>query len=87
MKLIIDIVGLIGSAGIALSLFPQTYKTIFTIDFKSISTYFIFITMLSSLFQLIYGVYYLIIPMIIANTCVLLNSLILFIYISCNRQI
>lgn len=85
MKLIINIFGILGSIGIALSLFPQTYKTIKTKDIQSISSYFIFITLLSSLFQLVFGIYYLIFPMIIANTCVLLNTFILLIFILCNR--
>jgi uncharacterized protein with PQ loop repeat len=81
MKTLINVVGILGSVGIAASLFPQTYKTIKTNDMQSISKHFILITLFSSLLQLTYAIYYLIIPMLIANICVSINTLILFLFI------
>ena len=74
---IINFFGLIGSIGVAFSLFPQTFKVIRTSNIDSLSIYFINITLISSILQLIYGINKEIIPMVIANTCVFLNSLIL----------
>lgn len=82
MKTLINVVGILGSVGIAASLFPQTYKTIKTNDMQSISKHFILITLFSSLLQLTYAIYYLIIPMLIANICVSINTLILFLFIA-----
>ena len=81
MKTLINVVGILGSVGIAASLFPQTYKTIKTNNMQSISKHFILITLFSSLLQLTYAIYYLIIPMLIANICVSINTLILFLFI------
>ena len=77
---ILYILGIIGSIGIAFSLFPQTYKVIKTSEIKSLSFIFIIITFTSSILQLIYGIYNQIIPMIITNSCVFLNSIILLFY-------
>ena len=75
---IINLFGLIGSIGVAFSLFPQTFKVVKTSKIDSLSIYFIFITLISSILQLIYGLNKEIMPIIIANSCVLINSLILF---------
>ena len=77
---IINLLGLLGSVGVAFSLFPQTYKVIKTSKIESLSFTFIFITFTSSILQLIYGIYNKIIPMIIANSCVFINSVVLLIY-------
>ena len=74
----IDIIGILGSMGIAISLIPQTIKTIKTENIKDLSVRFILITMLSSIFQNIFAIHYHIIPMIIANASVFINTLIIF---------
>lgn len=73
----INIIGIVGSISIALSLFPQTYKTIKNKEVNELSILFICITMIGACCQWIYGIYYMILPMIIANTCVMVNTFIL----------
>ena len=77
---IINLFGLIGSIGVAFSLFPQTHKVLATGNIDSLSLHFILITLISSILQLIYGINKDIIPMIIANSCVLFNSFILLVF-------
>ena len=78
MTKIIDIIGLLGSIMIGISLIPQTIKTIKDDD-KSISIPFVFITLISSILMIIFAIYYFIIPMLIANTSVFINTLIILI--------
>tara|TARA_B110000495_G_C22979950_1_gene575954 strand:+ start:163 stop:435 length:273 start_codon:yes stop_codon:yes gene_type:complete len=72
----INIIGLVGSGGIAIAFIPQTYKTITSDTLQSTSFLMIFLTFSSSLCMLVYSVYYTIVPMIIANTSVCINTLI-----------
>ena len=83
MTKIIDTIGLLGSIMVGFSLFPQTIKTIKTIkeESNSISIYFISITFISSILMIIFAIYNLIIPMLIANILVFINSLTLLIVI------
>lgn len=84
MTKIIDIIGLLGSIMVGVSLFPQTIKTIKTIKEESntsISLSFISITFISSILMIIFAIYYLIIPILIANILVFINSLTLLIVI------
>ena len=84
MTKIIDIIGLLGSIMVGVSLFPQTIKTIKTIKEESntsISLSFLTITFTSSILMIIFAIYYLIIPMLIANILVFINSLSLLIVI------
>ena len=83
MDNIINLVGIVGSSFIALCLFPQTIKIIQTQSMNDISTPFVVLTMLGALSQLAYGLYYRVLPMIIANVCVSLNTFILLIYKKC----
>jgi uncharacterized protein with PQ loop repeat len=80
MTIVVNIVGILGSVCIALSLFPQTIKTIQKRSMDEISLPFVFVTMVGASCQLLYGIYYSIIPMIIANVCVLCNTIILITY-------
>ena len=80
MTIVVNIVGILGSVCIALSLFPQTIKTIQKQSMDEISLPFVFVTMVGAGCQLLYGIYYSIIPMIIANVCVLCNTIILISY-------
>ena len=77
---LIDYIGLIGSCTIGLSFIPQTYKIIKNKDISSISLTFIIINILSSFLMIIYGLYFIIIPMIIANSSVFINNLIILFY-------
>ena len=75
----IDIIGLIGSISIGLSFIPQTYKTLKENTIKSTSFLMFFITSSASLCMVIYSVYYQILPMLVANVSVLVNSSIIMI--------
>jgi uncharacterized protein with PQ loop repeat len=79
---IIEIIGLIGSSIVAISFIPQTYKIMKDNDVQSISTSFVVVNMISSALMIIYGMHFMIIPMLIANISVFLNNLIIFYYIS-----
>ena len=81
----IDIIGLIGSMLVGFSLIPQSYKSIKENDTKSISIYYLFITFFAAVFMGIYSIYYLILPMIIANSLVLGNVIILIILVIKNE--
>ena len=84
-KTIITIIGILGSIGISISLIPQTYKSWTTNDISSLSIKYIFITLISSLFMIIYSTYYLVYPMIIANLSVLGNTCILLLLYHKNK--
>jgi uncharacterized protein with PQ loop repeat len=77
----VDYIGLIGSSTIAISFIPQTYKILHSGDVKSISTSFVIINIISSSMMCVYGIYYLIVPAIIANSSVCMNNIIILIYI------
>lgn len=78
---IIDYIGLIGSSTIAISFIPQTYKILRSGETQSISMSFIIINIVSSSMMCVYGIYYLIIPAIIANSSVCINNLIILFFI------
>tara|TARA_A100001035_G_C27595774_1_gene414106 strand:+ start:367 stop:693 length:327 start_codon:yes stop_codon:yes gene_type:complete len=80
MRIIVNILGITGAVCIAISLFPQTIKTIQQKSMNEISIPFVCVTMVGASCQLLYGIYYNIIPMIIANVCVLCNTVILITY-------
>ena len=83
MDNLIDLVGIVGSSFIALCLFPQTLKIIQTQSMNDISIPFVVLTMFGAFSQLVYGLYYRVLPMIIANVCVSLNTFILLVYKKC----
>ena len=80
MTILIEGIGIFGSCCIALCLFPQTFKIIKTKSMTDISISFILLTMIGGGSQMIYGVYYHVTPMIIANSCVLANTGSLLVY-------
>lgn len=75
---IFKILGIAGSILVGISFIPQTYIVIKKKEIKNLSIWFILINIISSLLMIIYGIHDLIIPMIIANTSVLINNLIIF---------
>tara|TARA_B100001173_G_C15757396_1_gene449447 strand:+ start:78 stop:368 length:291 start_codon:yes stop_codon:yes gene_type:complete len=76
----IKALGIIGSLGVGISLFPQTYKTWKDKDISSISVTYIYITSISSILMIIYGTYFLVYPMIIANLSVFGNTCVLLLF-------
>ena len=87
MNNIIDIIGISGSLCIGLSFIPQTYHTIKTKKTEDLSKIFLGITMLGSSCVLLYGINYVIIPIIITNSMVCINTTILFFYTIKNNPI
>lgn len=73
----IDIVGISGSVAVAISFFPQVYHSLKKKTTQGVSIQFILIILYASVTMNIYSFYYEIIPMIIANVCVFINSLVL----------
>lgn len=69
-------IGFAGSIILTLSFIPITYSKIKNKDY-SLNPYFSFLIISSSLLLLLYSVYFIIIPMVIANLSVLLNNLVL----------
>lgn len=80
MDTIINIIGLCGSVLIGASFIPQTYKTIKNNNTKDLSYAFMLLNISSASFMCIYGVYYKIIPIMIANSSVIINCIIILIY-------
>ena len=77
MQNTIDILGILGSVLVGISFIPQTYEVIKNKEVKNISKWFILINLISSGLMIVYGIINIIIPMIIANSSVLLNNLII----------
>lgn len=78
----IQYIGFAGSIMIGISFIPQTYKVVKGNDTKSISSKFIFVNILSSSLMTTYGSILKIYPVIIANSSVLLNNLIILYFIN-----
>lgn len=83
---IIDIIGLTGSILVGVCFIPQTYKTINSNDIKDISKLFMMLNIISASLMVVYGSYYLILPIIIANGSVLINCCIITICIIKNKN-
>lgn len=83
---IIDIIGLTGSVLVGICFIPQTYKTINSNEIKDISKLFMLLNIISASLMVVYGSYYLILPVIIANGSVLINCCIITICIIKNQN-
>jgi uncharacterized protein with PQ loop repeat len=73
-------IGLLGSIMVSIMFIPQTIHTIRTDKTKDLSKIFLFLSLISSLLMMIYGFYFIIIPVIIANISVFLNASVLLFY-------
>ena len=83
---IIDIIGLTGSVLVGVCFIPQTYKTINSNEIKDISKLFMMLNIISASLMVVYGSYYLILPIIIANGSVLINCCIITVCIIRNKN-
>tara|TARA_E500000178_G_C16688525_1_gene602606 strand:+ start:417 stop:683 length:267 start_codon:yes stop_codon:yes gene_type:complete len=83
---IIDIIGLTGSVLVGICFIPQTYKIINSNEIKDISKLFMLLNIISASLMVVYGSYYLILPVIIANGSVLINCCIITICIIKNQN-
>lgn len=73
----VECIGFVGSTMIGISFIPQTYKVVKNNDTKSISRKFVFVNIVSASLMTIYGYILKIYPVIIANSSVLINNLII----------
>lgn len=73
----IEIIGLVGSSIISIAFIPQSYKAIKTKQTNDISFIFIGLNLTASSLMLVYGISTKIIPIIISNTSVFINNLII----------
>lgn len=73
--------GFIGSGMIGISFIPQTYKVLKNNDTKSISRKFVCVNIVSASLMTVYGYLLKIYPVIIANSSVLMNNLIILYFI------
>ena len=77
------IIGYIAAFLLSFLLVPQTYKTYKTKNIKAISSYFLYFQIITTLLWIIFGIGFLIdnntdgIPIVIANTSLLLNTIFL----------
>lgn len=86
MDYIMNIFGLLGSILVSVSFIPQTYKTINSDEIKDISSIFMSVNIISSALMCTYGLYYMIIPVMISNGSVLINCCIILYYVINNSQ-
>jgi MtN3 and saliva related transmembrane protein len=77
---IIEYIGLIGSIFSIISFMPQTYKVIKTKSVEDISIYFLISYILSCLCLGSYAIFYKLYPIILTNSCSLINCLIICYY-------
>ena len=80
METIINNIGLFGSILLGLSFIPQTYKIIKEKQTKNISLIFLILSICSALLMAVYGFYYELLPMMVANILVLINCAIISFY-------
>ena len=76
-----EYVGLTGGALIAISFIPQTVKVLRMGHAEGVSPSFIGIIFLSSAMMMSYGIYFSLIPVIVANASVGLNSIVILFYL------
>ena len=78
----VEYMGLAGGGMIAISFIPQTVKVIRTGHAEGVSPLSIGIIFLSSTMMIFYGVYFSLLPVIIANASVGVNSAVILFYLS-----
>ncbi len=78
-------IGFFGSIIIGASFVPQTFKVIKNNDTNSISREFIIVNIFSACLMTVYGFLLRIYPVIIANSSVLCNNIVILYYI-CQNQ-
>ena len=77
----VEYIGNLGGILVGLSLIPQLVSIFYDNKIiESISIYFILCILTASTLLSFYSIYFSIIPMIIANICVLLNSILLLFF-------
>ena len=77
----VEYIGLGGGGMIAISFIPQTIKVIQTGHAEGVSPSFIGIIFISSTMMITYGIYFSLIPVVIANASVGFNSVVILLYL------
>ena len=80
MDSIISIIGIFGGICIGISFIPQVIRTVKDGHADGISPWFVAITFVSSLSMLIYGGYFMVPPILLANGSVACNNIIIAAY-------
>jgi uncharacterized protein with PQ loop repeat len=80
MSRVMDGIGLAGSALIAASFVPQTIKVVRTGHADGVSPWFMGIVMASSVMMISYGAYFRLVPVVVANVSVGINSAVILFY-------
>ena len=86
MNIYFSIIGYIASGFLSFLLVPQVYTTFITKDVKGLSSGFLYFEVITTLLWIVYGIGFLLendmngIPILIANTCLLINTTILLIF-------
>ena len=77
----VEYMGLAGGGMIAISFIPQTVKILRTGHAEGVSPSFIGIIFLSSIMMISYGMYFSLLPVIVANVSVGVNSVVIIFYL------
>jgi uncharacterized protein with PQ loop repeat len=64
----IDVIGIFSAILIAIMFIPQVSHVIKTKDTKAINYFFLLINLLASFLGIVYSIYFMVVPMIIANS-------------------
>ena len=81
----IEIIGLLGSSIISIAFIPQTCLIIKSGKTKDISMIFVALNLTASSLMLYFGIYTRIVPIIISNTSVFINNMIIAVFKVKNR--
>lgn len=76
-NLFIEIIGYFGAILVSICFIPQTYKVLVNKNTENISLLTYMINFTASILFLIYSIYYLLIPIIICNVSIFINSIII----------
>jgi uncharacterized protein with PQ loop repeat len=74
---VIDIIGYIGAFFLTITFIPQTYNVLRTNEFSQIKYTFLWNAVFTSVCMNVYGCYYRKYPIVIGNTSVFINSIII----------
>ena len=85
MNIAFTIIGYIGSFMLSILLLPQIHTTYITKNVEGLSTYFLIFEVITTILWIIYGTGFLLennldgLPIVIANTCMLISVIVLLV--------
>ena len=80
MKLVVDIIGLLGGICVGIAFIPQVIKTIKDKHADGVSGWFVMLAIFSSFSMITYSLYYWLPPVLFANGAVAINNIIISYY-------